>query len=498
MRKIASFLLCAVFDLALALAPVTPSLAAEVVPPKSITGTIVNETATTAEVKAADGSSVVLNISDSTYVVDSDEGNPMVLKDRKNDNVVAYYGPIETRSLPPQSNAAIIICNLPEKGFAPTYAIAEAVAKDGDSIKVTFSGGSIIATLNPSTPLKGIALDEIKEGNELLLWYEIVALSHPAQATPTKAVYLGSADELTTTAPETPQEPGAWVQISEKTVEDASGIAAGTLPVFTGTNAAAIQQLNRSVDQFFENAMSSAKDAEAEGVTFTCRVVESAPYTSVIVHGEISAGNTAGDEIKTFVLNTMTQVANEQKPYTLADLLGPNAYKLANFVIAQKIESADEGAYFTDENQFDGLKADPSFYVATNGILNIVFDKYQIAPGATGTPTFTIPLDRVVNIEVGATDLLVENGVTFAPLRTLAEEAGYTLSWNGETRGITLAKDGVTCTITIGSTEYAGKTMEAPPTLLNDRTYVPISFMETGLNICYLNEGNKVTFSAIK
>ncbi|CAM3700326.1 stalk domain-containing protein [Cohnella lubricantis] len=67
-------------------------------------------------------SSVVLNVSDDTLVVKKN-GESVKLEDLKEGTKVrAYYGPIETRSLPPQSSAALI------------------VVLDGDSIAEGFLG----------------------------------------------------------------------------------------------------------------------------------------------------------------------------------------------------------------------------------------------------------------------------------------------------------------------------------------------------------------------
>lgn len=52
--------------------------------------------------------------------------------------------------------------------------------------------------------------------------------------------------------------------------------------------------------------------------------------------------------------------------------------------------------YFLDdpdfpENNFTGLSGEESFYFDTNGLLVIVFDEYEVAPGYMGAVSFTIP-----------------------------------------------------------------------------------------------------------
>ena len=69
------------------------------------------------------------------------------------------------------------------------------------------------------------------------------------------------------------------------------------------------------------------------------------------------------------------------------------------------------------------------------------------------------------------------------PLRFLAEAAGATVAWEGESRTVTVVtEDGVTVTLRIGDTEALVDGQPVPvgaePFLAGDRTWVPQSFME--------------------
>ncbi|MDR1687341.1 MAG: hypothetical protein LBS21_01860 [Clostridiales bacterium] len=164
-----------------------------------MTGTIVSETENTIEVKPSnsDGGSVILNVDTSTYVVDCVTGIATPLKDRTNDKVSVYYGPVMTFSFPPKSNAVTIIVNVPDDAIPPRYAVAEAIDKADDEVRVTVDGGSLIVKIKRDNPISPyltrniVTIDNIEVGSKLLMWYGFVAESFPAQATSEKTVILG-------------------------------------------------------------------------------------------------------------------------------------------------------------------------------------------------------------------------------------------------------------------------------------------------------------------
>ena len=71
-----------------------------------------------------------------------------------------------------------------------------------------------------------------------------------------------------------------------------------------------------------------------------------------------------------------------------------------------------------------------------------------------------------------------KNGVTMIPLRMAAEARGYEVGWDGDTRTVSLEKDGTVTVLVIGVNDYSGAKLEHPPEIRNDRTFVPISFLE--------------------
>ena len=216
MKKIATLLLLTLFTLSLCSFAHAESDPEGIALAKTIRGTIVSDADGLLEVASPEGASVMLKLAAEPYVVDCLSGNPASLQDRSNDTVVAYYGPVETRSMPPQSNPILIIVNVPDNGFPPHYAKAEAVEKDGEAVKVTVDNGSLIITINPDVSFVSyadagsVSLDTVAVGDELLMWYPVVALSYPGLATAEKALLLNRAavaeatEETEATTEETP------------------------------------------------------------------------------------------------------------------------------------------------------------------------------------------------------------------------------------------------------------------------------------------------------
>jgi len=133
-------------------------------------------------------------------VVDSVTGYPADLSDHDGEEVLVFYGPVYTTHDIPQSNALAIIVNLDdaEYNIVPSHHTIEAVRwnETEDAIIMTVDNGDLYVTLNHGTALhpwltrQVVTLDDFQIGDEVLLWYGMVALSYPAQTTATRALRL--------------------------------------------------------------------------------------------------------------------------------------------------------------------------------------------------------------------------------------------------------------------------------------------------------------------
>ena len=82
-------------------------------------------------------------------------------------------------------------------------------------------------------------------------------------------------------------------------------------------------------------------------------------------------------------------------------------------------------------------------------------------------------------------EYVVINGVTMVPLRTVAEAAGFKVTWNEANRTVSLSYPDrqIFTTLAIGHKNFNNYTLEAAPIISNDRTFVPASFFNILLGL---------------
>ena len=160
--------------------------------------------------KSPKGREYVMNLSDQTIWIDSGRqtaSDPATLQ--VGERVYVYHSPISTRSLPPQSSAFAVVRNVPEDTSCARYIKAEALAEQEGTLRVTTGNGGMYLFIDSQTPLSAYgtdapaALSDIRAGDHIMAWYDVVALSYPGQARPVHVMVLagtGDAAPLTRAA----------------------------------------------------------------------------------------------------------------------------------------------------------------------------------------------------------------------------------------------------------------------------------------------------------
>ncbi len=114
---------------------------------------------------------------------------------------------------------------------------------------------------------------------------------------------------------------------------------------------------------------------------------QSSDYLSIVIRGTESWTN-AYSEAKFYNLDLNTGAL-----VTLKDLLGDDYIELTNAHIQEQIlerENAGEFFFTAEEGGFTGISENTKFYINEKNRPVIVFEKYEIAPGAAGEITFEI------------------------------------------------------------------------------------------------------------
>lgn len=89
-------------------------------------------------------------------------------------------------------------------------------------------------------------------------------------------------------------------------------------------------------------------------------------------------------------------------------------------------------------------------------------------------------------IDADGTAPIIQNERTLLPVRAVVEEMGGTVEWNNETKEVTLNYESDEIILTIDSQiaylNEAAQTLDAEPTIINNRTMLPIRFIAEGFN----------------
>ena len=137
---------------------------------------------------------VVLTVEDGAYIVNGQDGDDAAFGDlRVGDKVAAYYGPRLTRSIPPQG-AAIALVRGEREGAAMYMQAEEITALPGGGVRVLCSNRDRLVTILPEVFAQ---TDRIHKGTELLVWYDVMTMSLPGQATAKKVRLLTPKQEIT-------------------------------------------------------------------------------------------------------------------------------------------------------------------------------------------------------------------------------------------------------------------------------------------------------------
>lgn len=91
------------------------------------------------------------------------------------------------------------------------------------------------------------------------------------------------------------------------------------------------------------------------------------------------------------------------------------------------------------------------------------------------------------------------DGVTMIPLREVLESMDFKINWNSEKSIVEINKGAQWTSLKIGENAYfknkmASQQLSKEPIIINDKTFVPIEFLNEILNISILIEENNITF----
>lgn len=297
-----------------------------------------------------------------------------------------------------------------------------------------------------------------------------------------------------------PQVPPAIYQIEQQPLYSTNMTNKGTLPQFTGLSDTALQdQLNKGIEDFYADL---AAEGAKNGIPYPDLEITSEQYTtpkyfSLVVRGTLTYANAAdsgeGEWVMAYVLD-----AQQPKRCTLTDLLGADAEATVNKLIREQIAQNPDG-FFEGADGFNGITADTAFYVTNDSNLVIAFDKLAISAAYMGAPAFelTLPGGESLKLAQTADGYYVEDGIRMVPFRKIAENFGYTTTWDGTSGHV---DNGVVhAVVTPGVNNYGDGniSLECAPVNKNGSIHVPASFFEKVLDISCVEDNGEITCAKI-
>lgn len=125
------------------------------------------------------GELIIQVVDQETRVLNAVNGDPVALDDlSEGDFIYAYLGPVMTMSLPPITNAQMIICKAPADFKVPEYLhIKEAVMQEDGSVTLTPYHGNYATyhvpadcSITPYLTRNIVTLQNLTPGRSVLLW----------------------------------------------------------------------------------------------------------------------------------------------------------------------------------------------------------------------------------------------------------------------------------------------------------------------------------------
>jgi hypothetical protein len=131
---------------------------------------------------------ILLRITDTTYVVDNTTRKSVALKNLTVGSMVyAWHSPVMTTSMPGQTNAYALVVNVAENKIPGQFFEVEKIEKTKDGYRLLNQAQDLFVNVPKNTKVavfnsnKKVNVSTLKPGTKLLLWYEFVLESYPAQ-----------------------------------------------------------------------------------------------------------------------------------------------------------------------------------------------------------------------------------------------------------------------------------------------------------------------------
>ena len=128
-------------------------------------------------------------VTENTYLLNGKNGKDKKLSSFKvGKEITVYYSPKMTRSIPPQTEAYAVVLGDSSEKIGKFFKVEEVnMSEDKTYVSVIDTNESLIATVDKKAN-KNFA--EIKAGDNLMVWFDMMTMSLPARTNANKVVIL--------------------------------------------------------------------------------------------------------------------------------------------------------------------------------------------------------------------------------------------------------------------------------------------------------------------
>lgn len=281
-----------------------------------------------------------------------------------------------------------------------------------------------------------------------------------------------------------------------------------TIPVFQGLADTKYQdELNDIIETHASKDLAKWEEAAAEAATLAKKNGYTMHPYQLLIQYELTSNGSDNGLVSLKITTEGTGMNNpethvdtynftnktEAKRVTLEDLFGSKYASILDAHINSAI-AADQELYYKGENGFQSVDPEQSFYVK-DGHAYIVFQKYSIAPGSTGTPEFAVKLPdqkdvhgAVQSIILSSQHYIGKDGKLMVPLASVLRQLHFDVTWNGKRKTADISKGALWSSISLNKDSYflgkkAPRKLGAAPEMKNGYVYVPLEFLSEILNL---------------
>lgn len=258
------------------------------------------------------------------------------------------------------------------------------------------------------------------------------------------------------------------------------------------------KEVNDYLDNIFTNSISNAQRSNSSELKIDyVYAVEDGIYSIAIT-------STTNNGITRERINSVNFDVAFGKVLSINDMLGYNGVDLANKYLEQEVIKNPENF----KTSFPEIDNTTDFFLS-EGKLYLLFDQNRISNKMISVKdNLYLKIDNVIDVVLNKNEYKTQEdfGLKLVPIRLVAEELGYQVTWNDETRSVITEKDEFLTTITIGKNSYdngmksrslnSTRELESPPKFIDGVVYVPISFFGSILEeTYYITSNGKIIIS---